>query len=88
MIAWGPFTDEIHEFDLCTGDVFRVSSRPFLVTGPGDDGLLSVVDECGRVRSVDECGRVRSVDECEAGWRARGVVPDMVRHVGAWRFES
>ena len=79
MIALDPFTDKIREFDLCTGDVFQVSSRPFLVTGPGDDGPLSVVDEYGRVRSVDEC---------EAEWRTRGVVPEMVRHLGAWRFES
>lgn len=33
-------------------------------------------------------GGVRSVDECEAEWRTRGVVPEMVRHIGAWRFES
>ena len=31
---------------------------------------------------------VRSVDECEAEWRTRGVVSEMVRHIGAWRFES
>lgn len=37
---------------------------------------------------VDEYGRVRSVDECEAEWRTRGVVPEMVRHIGAWRDES
>ena len=79
MIAFDPFTDEIHEFALCTGDVFQVSSPPFLVTGPSDDGPLSVVGEDGRVRSVDEY---------EAEWRTRGVVPEMVRHIGAWRFES
>lgn len=79
MIALDPFTDKIHEFDLCTGDVFQVSSHPFLVTGTSDDGPLSVVDEYGRVRSVDEC---------EAEWRTRGVVPEMVCHIGAWRFES
>ena len=37
---------------------------------------------------VDEGGRVRSVEECEAEWSTRGVVPEMVRHIGAWRFES
>lgn len=79
VIALDPFTDEIHEFDLCTGDVFQVSSHPFLVTGPSDDGPLSVVGEDGRVRSVEEC---------EAEWRTRGVFPEMVRHIGAWRFES
>ena len=79
MIALDPFTDEIREFDLCTGDVFQVSSRPFLVTGPSDDGPLSVVDEYGRVRSVDEY---------EGELRASGMVPQMVRHVGAWRDES
>ena len=70
VIALDPFTDEVREFDLYAGDVFQVSSRPFLVTGPSDDGPLSVVDEC------------------EAEWRTRGVVPEMVRHIGAWRFES
>lgn len=81
MIALDPFTDEIREFDLCTGDVFQVSSRPFLVTCPSDDGR-------GPLFVVGEDGRVRSVDECEAEWRTRGVVPEMVRHIGAWRFES
>ena len=79
MIALDPFADKVREFDLRTGDVFQVSSHPFLVTGPSDDGPLSVVDEYGRVRSVDEC---------EAELRTRGVVPEMVRHIGAWRFES
>ena len=79
MMAFDPFTDEVREFDLYAGDVFQVSSHPFLVTGPSDDGPLFVVGEDGRVRSVDEC---------EAEWRTRGVVPEMVRHIGAWRFES
>ena len=79
MLAFDPRSGEIREFDLCTGDVFQVSSRPLLVTGPSDDGPLSVVDEGGRARSVDEC---------EAEWRIRGVVPEIVRHIGAWRFES
>lgn len=79
MMALDPFTDEVHEFDLYAGDVFQVHQRPFLVTCPSDGGPLSVVDEHGRVRSVDEC---------EAEWRTRGVVPEMVRHIGAWRFES
>lgn len=79
MIAFDPRSGEVRDFGLCQSDVFQVSSRPFLVTGPGDDGPLSVVDEYGRVRSVDEC---------EAEWRTRGVVPEMVRHIGAWRFES
>ena len=79
MMAFDPFADEVREFDLYAGDVFQVHQRPFLVTGPSDDGPLSVVDEHGRVRSVDEC---------EAEWRTRGVVPEMVRHIGAWRFES
>lgn len=79
MIAFDPRSGEVRDFDLCAGDVFQVSSHPFLVTGPSDDGPLSVVDEYGRVRSVDEC---------EAEWRTRGVVPEMVRHIGAWRFES
>lgn len=79
MMAFDPRSGEVRDFDLCQGDVFQVSSRPFLVTGPSDDGPLSVVDEYGRVRSVDEC---------EAEWRTRGVVPEMVRHIGAWRFES
>ena len=79
MLAFDPRSGEVRDFNLCQGDVFQVSSRPFLVTGPSDDGPLSVVDEYGRVRSVDEC---------EAEWRTRGVVPEMVRHIGAWRFES
>ena len=79
MIAFDPRSGEVRDFGLCQSDVFQVSSRPFLVTGPSDDGPLSVVDEYGRVRSVDEC---------EAEWRTRGVVPEMVRHIGAWRFES
>lgn len=79
MIAFDPRSGEVRDFDLCQGDVFQVSSHPFLVTGPSDDGPLSVVDEYGRVRSVDEC---------EAEWRTRGVVPEMACHIGAWRFES
>lgn len=81
VIALDPFADEIREFGLCQGDVFQVHQRPFLVTCPSDDGRgpLSVVDEYGRVRSVDECG---------AEWRTRGVVPEMARHIGAWRGES
>ena len=79
MLAFDPRSDEIHEFDLCTGDVFQVSSHPFLVTGPSDDGPLSVVDEYGRSRSIDEC---------EWYVMKKRVVPVMVRHIGAWRFES
>lgn len=81
MIALDPFTDKVREFDLCQGDVFQVHQRPFLVTCPSDDGR-------GPLSVVDEYGRVRSVDECEAEWRTRGVVPEMVRHIGAWRDES
>lgn len=81
VIALDPFTDEVREFDLYAGDVFQVHQRPFLVTCPDDSGR-------GSLLIVDEYGRVRSVDECEAEWRTRGVVPEMVRHIGAWRFES
>jgi hypothetical protein len=81
MMALDPFTDEVREFDLYTGDVFQVRSHPFLVTCPSDDGR-------GTLFVVDEGGRARSVDECEAEWRIRGVVPEMVRHIGAWRDES
>lgn len=81
MIAFDPLMNEVRDFNLHAGDVFQVHQRPFLVTGPDDSGrgLLSVVDKYGRVRSVDEC---------EAEWRTRGVVPEMVRHIGAWRDES
>lgn len=81
MLAFDPRSGEVRDFDLCQGDVFQVHQRPFLVTCPRDDGR-------GPLSVVDEYGRVRSVDECEAEWRTRGVVPEMVRHIGAWSFES
>lgn len=81
MIVLGPRSGGVRGFDLCAGDVFQVSSRPFLVAGPGDDGR-------GPLSVVGVGGRVCSVDECEAQWRTRGVVSEMVRHFGAWRFES
>jgi hypothetical protein len=81
MMAFDPFADKVREFDLHTGDVFQVHQRPFLVTCPSDDGR-------GPLFVVGEDGRVRSIDECESEWRTRGVVPEMVRHIGAWRDES
>lgn len=81
MIAFDPLLNEVRDFDLRAGDVFQVHQRPFLVTCPRDDGR-------GPLSVVDKYGRVRSVDECEAEWRTSGVVPEMVRHIGAWRDES
>lgn len=81
MMAFDPRSGEVRDFDLCQGDVFEVGSRPFLVTCPNDSGR-------GPLSVVGKDGRVRSVDECEAEWRTRGVVPVMVRHIGAWRDES
>lgn len=81
MIAFDPRSGEVRDFDLCQSDVFQAHQRPFLVTCQSDDGR-------GPLSVVDEYGRVRSVDECEAEWRTRGVVPEMVRHIGAWRDEQ
>jgi len=78
MIAFDPRSGEVRDFDLCQGDVFEAGNEAFLVTLSGDLSL----------RVVDMFGRSRSVDECEAEWCTRGVVPEMVRHIGAWRFES
>ena len=78
MLAFDLLLNEVRGFDLHTGDVFEAGSEVFLVTLSGD--FLP--------RVIDELGRVRSVDECEAEWRTRGVVPEMVRHIGAWRDES
>lgn len=81
MIALDPFTNEVREFDLCAGDVFEVRSHPFLVTSPDDSGR-------GPLSVVGKDGRSRSLAEYEDELRASGVVPQMVRHIGAWRDES
>lgn len=81
MIAFGPLMNEVRGFDLHAGGVFQVHQRLFLVTCPDDSGR-------GSLSIVDEYGRVRSVDGCEAEWRTCGVVPEMLRHIGAWGDES
>lgn len=78
MLAFDPLLNEVRDFDLHAGDVFEAGNEVFLVTMSGDFSL----------RVIDMFGRSRSVDECEAEWRARGVVPEMARHIGAWRDES
>lgn len=78
MLAFDPLMGEVRDCDLHAGDVFEAGSDVFLVVLSGDFSL----------RVVDMFGRSRSVEECEAEWRTRGVFPEMVRHIGAWRFES
>ena len=73
MIAFDPLMGEVREFDLYAGDVFEAGNEVFLVTMSGAFSL----------RVIDMFGRSRSVDECEAEWCTRGVVPEMVRHIGA-----
>lgn len=80
MIALDPFTDKVREFDLCQGDVFEAGGDVFLVTCPNDSGR-------GPLSVVGEDGRSRSLAEYEDELRASGMVPQMVRHVGAWRDE-
>lgn len=82
MLAFDPRSGgEVRDFDLCQGDVLEAVGGPFLVTCPDDSGR-------GPLSIVGRDGRSRSVAECEAEWRTRGVVPEMVRHIGAWRDES
>ena len=81
MIAFDPFTNEVREFDLCAGDVFEVHSRPFLVTCPDDSGR-------GPLFVVGKDGRSRSLAEYEDELRVSGAIPNMLRHIGAWRDES
>lgn len=81
MLAFDPRSGEVREFDLYPGDVLEVGGDVFLVTCPDDSGR-------GPLSVVDEYGRVRSIEECETEWRTRGVVPEMVRHIGTWRDES
>lgn len=81
MLAFDPRSGEVRDFDLHAGDVFQVHQRPFLVTCPDDSGR-------GPLSVVGEDGRSRSLAEYEDELRASGVVPQMVRHVGAWRDES
>ena len=78
MIAFDPRSGEVREFNLYKGDVFEAGGEGFLVTLSGDLSL----------RVVDELGRSRSVVECEMYMSEKVVVPEMVRHVGAWRDES
>lgn len=77
MLAFGPRSGGVRGFDLYAGDVFEVHSRPFLVTCPNDSGR-------GPLFVVGEDGRSCSLAEYEGGLRASGVVPQAVRHVGAW----
>lgn len=81
MLAFGPRSGEVRDFDLCQGDVFEVGSRPFLVMCPDDSGH-------GPLSVVGEDGRSRSLAEYEDELRECGVVPEVVRHVGAWGDES
>ena len=81
MMAFDPRSGEVRDFDLCQGDVFEVSSRPFLVTRPDDSGR-------GPLFVVGEDGRSRSLAEYEDELRVSGVIPNMARHIGAWRDES
>lgn len=81
MMAFDPRSDEVRDFDLCQGDVFQVHQRPFLVTCPSDDGR-------GPLSVVSEDGRSRSLTEYEGELRVSGAIPNMVRHIGAWRDES
>lgn len=78
MIAFDPLMNEVRDFDLYAGDVFEAGNEVFLVTLSGDLSLVV----------VDELGRRRSVVECELYVSEKVVVPEMVRHVGAWRDES
>lgn len=78
MIAFDPLMNEVRDFNLYAGDVFEAGNEVFLVTLSGDLSLVV----------VDELGRRRSVVECELYVSEKRVVPVMLRHVGAWRFES
>ena len=80
-MAFDPRSGEVRDFGLCRGDVFEVGSRLFLVVCPDDSGR-------GPLSVVGEDGRGRSLAEYEVELRECGVVPEMVRHVGAWRDES
>lgn len=72
MLAFNPFADEVHEFDLCAGDVFEAGNEVFLVTLSGDFSLVV----------VDALGRRRSVAECEYHLYKKHVVPVMLRSMG------
>ena len=78
MLAFDPLMNEVRDFDLHAGDVFEAGNEVFLVTMSGDFSY----------RVVDELGCSRSVDECEWYVMKKRVVPVMMRHIGAWRFES
>lgn len=81
MLAFDPRSGKVRDFDLCQSDVFEVGSRTFLVASPSDDGR-------GPLFVVGEDGRSRSLAEYEDELRVSGVIPNMVRHIGAWRDES
>lgn len=78
MMAFDPRSGGVRDFDLCQGDVFEAGNEVFLVTLSGDLSL----------RVVDMFGCSRSIDECEWYVMKKHVVPVMMRHIGAWRFES
>lgn len=78
MIAFDPRSGKVREFVLYQGDVFEAGGDVFLVTVSVDMSL----------RVVDEMGRSRSVSECELYVSEKGAIPEMVRHIGAWRDES
>lgn len=80
MLAFDPRSGEVRGFDLCQGDVFEVGSRPFLVMCPDDSGH-------GPLSVVGEDGRSRSLAEYEDELRVSGAIPNIVRHLGAWRDE-
>lgn len=81
MLAFDPRSGEVRDFDLCQGDVFEAVGGVFLVTCPDDSGR-------GPLFVVGSDGRSRSLAEYEDELRECGVVPEMVRHVGAWGDES
>lgn len=78
MLVFDPLLNEVRDFGLHAGDVFGAGNEVFLVTMSGDFSLCV----------IDMFGRSRSVDECEWYVMKKRVVPVMVRHIGAWRFES
>lgn len=81
MLAFGPRSGEVRCFGLCQGGVFEAVGGVFLVMCPDDSGR-------GPLFVVGGDGRSCSLAGCEDGLRECGVVPEMVRRVGAWRGES
>lgn len=42
----------------------------------------------GHPRIVSDMGLMCTIEEIEHAFKANGRVPKLVRHIGAWRFES